>query len=109
MHPSRPTAELSCRSKKKKRKKKGMASMVATGLKRMNPATTAGLVCDIQERFRDVIVGFESLVKCSSFVIKSANELKIPVVVTEQCVRPGSCVAQTRRLASRSPATSSRE
>ena len=41
-------------------------------------------VCDIQERFRDVIMGFESLVKCSSFVVRAAGELSMPVVVTEQ-------------------------
>ena len=60
-----------------------MASMITKG-KQLNPATTAVLVCDIQERFRDVIMGFESLVKCSGFVVKSAGELGMPVVVTEQ-------------------------
>ncbi|KAH8078824.1 isochorismatase domain-containing protein [Aureococcus anophagefferens] len=55
-----------------------------TKVKKLNPATTAVLVCDIQERFRDVIMGFESLVKCSGFVVKSAGELGMPVVVTEQ-------------------------
>jgi hypothetical protein len=59
-----------------------MASMI-TKVKKLNPATTAVLVCDIQERFRDVIMGFESLVKCSGFVVKSAGELGMPVVVTE--------------------------
>ncbi|KAJ8600048.1 hypothetical protein CTAYLR_001823 [Chrysophaeum taylorii] len=45
---------------------------------------TAVLVCDIQERFRDVIMGFESLVRSSSFLVRSASTLGVPVVVTEQ-------------------------
>ena len=62
-----------------------MASLVkASVVKKLDPAKTCVLVCDIQERFRDVIMGFESLVKCSAFVVKSAGELKIPVVATEQ-------------------------
>mmetsp|Transcript_3967 Transcript_3967/g.11708 ORF Transcript_3967/g.11708 Transcript_3967/m.11708 type:complete len:205 (-) Transcript_3967:31-645(-) len=62
-----------------------MASMAALRtVKKLNPKTTAVLVCDIQERFRDVIMGFESLVKCSGFVVRAAGELRMPVVVTEQ-------------------------
>mmetsp|Transcript_1987 Transcript_1987/g.5912 ORF Transcript_1987/g.5912 Transcript_1987/m.5912 type:complete len:205 (-) Transcript_1987:48-662(-) len=61
-----------------------MASLKASVVKKLDPAKTCVLVCDIQERFRDVIMGFESLVKCSAFVVKSAGELKIPVVATEQ-------------------------
>ena len=63
--------------------KSTMAAMVR-GVKRMDPRTTAVLVCDVQERFREVILGFDALCKCSAFVIKVADKLDIPVVVTEQ-------------------------
>ena len=42
------------------------------------------LVCDVQQRFTEIIFGFQELVKCSSYLVKVANALDLPVVCTEQ-------------------------
>ncbi|KAJ1457558.1 Isochorismatase-like protein [Pelagophyceae sp. CCMP2097] len=60
-----------------------MASVVRS-LGRLKVEGTVLLVCDIQERFRDVIHGFDSLVGTTKFLVQAAAELGIPVVVTEQ-------------------------
>ena len=48
-----------------------MASMI-TKVKKLNPATTAVLVCDIQERFRGIIHGFPSMLKSSQLLVGAA-------------------------------------
>ena len=45
---------------------------------------TALLVCDIQEVFRPVIHGMNSLITTSAFLVSSAGHLNLPIVVTEQ-------------------------
>lgn len=47
------------------------------------PATTAFLCCDIQERFRPIIHNMETVISQSNFLVKTANVLDIPVIVTE--------------------------
>ena len=42
------------------------------------------LVCDVQERFRPVIHGFEHCVHVSSQMMRAAKILDVPVLVTEQ-------------------------
>ena len=57
------------------------ASQCATGT--LVPATTALLCCDIQDRFRPIIHNIETVISQSNFLVKTANILEIPVVVTE--------------------------
>lgn len=48
------------------------------------PGKTVMLVCDVQERFRDIIHGFPSLVKTAQMMVGVAQKTGIPIVVTEQ-------------------------
>jgi len=41
-------------------------------------------VCDIQETFRPVMTNYDSLIKASSFLIKSGLDLGIPILISEQ-------------------------
>ena len=61
-----------------------MATMLKASVQKLNPATTCVLVCDVQQRFTEIIFGFQELVKCSSYLVKVANALDLPVVCTEQ-------------------------
>ncbi|KAK9900073.1 Isochorismatase hydrolase [Cystobasidium minutum MCA 4210] len=62
-----------------------MAAAVATSFSRkIHPSKTAFLVCDIQERFRNAIYGFEAMVLASTKMVKAASILEIPVFATEQ-------------------------
>ena len=45
---------------------------------------TALLICDVQGAFREKTIGFESMVKTTSALIKTATALGMPIVVTEQ-------------------------
>lgn len=54
---------------------------------RINPATTQFLVCDIQERFREAIVGFPQLIENSKKLLETSKLLSIPTIVTEQVRR----------------------
>ena len=45
---------------------------------------TGVLCCDIQERFRKAISSMDSVLACSKWMLASANELKMPVIFTEQ-------------------------
>ena len=51
---------------------------------RLTPASTVFLLCDVQERFRAGIHKFGSVVGGSKRLAAAAEELKIPLVVTEQ-------------------------
>ena len=54
-------------------------------LGRLDPATTALLVCDVQERFRPLIAGFDAVAETSSRLVRGARALGLPaIVVTEQ-------------------------
>ena len=46
--------------------------------------TTAFFLCDIQERFRDVIQHFPSVVHVGSQMSRAAKILDVPLIVTEQ-------------------------
>ncbi|KAL3767001.1 hypothetical protein ACHAWU_004499 [Discostella pseudostelligera] len=48
------------------------------------PSNTTLLVCDIQERFRPLVHKMETVIQTSKFMTSVANELKIPIVVTQQ-------------------------
>ena len=46
--------------------------------------STAFLLCDVQERFRDRIASFDSVVRSAVTLGKVAGELRIPYLATEQ-------------------------
>lgn len=51
----------------------------------LDPATTALFVCDVQERFRPLIAGFDAVAETSSRLVRGAQALGLPaIVVTEQ-------------------------
>jgi hypothetical protein len=58
-----------------------MASRLLT---RLDQATTALFVCDIQERFANAIYGFPHMIDASVKVIKGSSILQVPIFVTEQ-------------------------
>eukprot|EP00002_Diphylleia_rotans_P016421 TRINITY_DN3194_c0_g2_i1.p1 TRINITY_DN3194_c0_g2~~TRINITY_DN3194_c0_g2_i1.p1 ORF type:complete len:195 (-),score=44.17 TRINITY_DN3194_c0_g2_i1:147-731(-) len=51
---------------------------------RLTPSTTAYLLCDVQERFREVIHCFPAVVHVAHRMVTASRELKMPVIVTEQ-------------------------
>jgi nicotinamidase-related amidase len=53
-------------------------------LGRLNPANTVLLVCDIQERFRDVIWKFDSVIRTSKLLVDGCGAIGVPIVCTEQ-------------------------
>lgn len=59
-------------------------TMSCSRLGRLNPKHSALLVCDVQERFKTVIQQFEAVVDTSKRMVKGAELLQIPVVVSEQ-------------------------
>lgn len=66
-----------------------MASSVAAvaarkSLGKLTPASSVLLVCDIQERFRDIIHQFPSVVRTSKFLVDGCTALNVPIVATEQ-------------------------
>lgn len=50
----------------------------------LDPASTVVLVCDVQERFRELIVDFSGVVGTCSFISDVARILNIDVIITEQ-------------------------
>jgi nicotinamidase-related amidase len=54
---------------------------------RLGRARTVLVVVDIQERFRDVIVGMDGVLAASSRLIQYCQQLGIPVLVTEHYPR----------------------
>ena len=51
---------------------------------RLATATTTFLLCDVQERFRDIIWHMPSVIATSRLLLAVARELAVPVVATEQ-------------------------
>jgi len=51
---------------------------------RLQPGSTIFMLCDVQEKFRAGIHKFATVVTGSQRMMRAANELSIPVVVTEQ-------------------------
>ncbi|KAL0208231.1 hypothetical protein P9112_010818 [Eukaryota sp. TZLM1-RC] len=49
-----------------------------------SPSQVCLLVCDIQERFRELLPNFETLLKCSRILIDVCKVLGINIVTTEQ-------------------------
>ncbi|KAH9967725.1 Isochorismatase hydrolase [Lactifluus volemus] len=67
------------------------------------PAHTAFLFCDLQTRFRSAIFGFESLITTGNKLIKAANILEVPLIVTEQNPRALGKTDDRLKLASLGP------
>eukprot|EP00877_Chromochloris_zofingiensis_P000146 jgi/Chrzof1/10131/Cz04g30020.t1 len=72
------------------------------------PTQTALFVCDIQERFRPVISGMPAVVDTARRMIRGANTMGIPVIVTEQYPKAlGHTVSELREcLAANTPVVS---
>ncbi len=61
---------------------------------------------DIQERFRDIIPGMETVIAKSKVLLQAANRLKIPVGVSEQYPKAlGSTVAELQELLQKESST----
>ena len=61
-----------------------MATIVKKSLGIINTSRTALLLCDIQEKFRPHIRFFENMVDNTSRVLKAAEVVDLPVIITEQ-------------------------
>jgi nicotinamidase-related amidase len=61
-----------------------MSTTTPRPLGRLTPDTTALLVCDVQERFRDVIWRFPAVIDTTARLVRGAAALGVPVFVTEQ-------------------------
>lgn len=53
-------------------------------LGRLTPSNTVLLICDVQERFRDVIWKFDSVLRTSKLLVDGCNAVGVPIVCTEQ-------------------------
>jgi len=53
-------------------------------VQRLNPKTSALLLCDMQEKFRKTVSHFDQIVSVSNRMLKAAQILDVPVVATEQ-------------------------
>ncbi len=51
---------------------------------RLNSSSSVLLVCDIQERFRDIVCDFNSIVVSARHLLSVSKVLKVPSLVTEQ-------------------------
>lgn len=51
---------------------------------RLDPSTTALFVCDVQERFRAVIHNYAAVIDTSQRLVRAADALSLPIIVTEQ-------------------------
>mmetsp|Transcript_20085 Transcript_20085/g.56465 ORF Transcript_20085/g.56465 Transcript_20085/m.56465 type:complete len:197 (+) Transcript_20085:67-657(+) len=58
--------------------------MALARIGRLSPENTVFLLCDVQERFRDVIVNMPSVIAVGQTMIRAASHLDIPVIATEQ-------------------------
>lgn len=51
---------------------------------KLTPSSTTFLLCDIQERFRPLILNGETVVKTAQYLTSIGSELEIPIIATEQ-------------------------
>ena len=64
-------------------------------LGRLNPKTTCLLICDVQERFRDLIFNFSSVASAAGFLVGASRVLGMRALATEQYPeRLGATVAE---------------
>ena len=75
----------------------GMAAGRSVG--RLKPDTASLFVCDIQERFRNVIKGMPAVIDTSQRLVKAFQALEMPVFVSEQYPKAlGSTVDEIKSL-----------
>lgn len=73
----------------------------AARLGKLLPSKSALFVCDIQERFRPLISGMPAVVDTARRMVRGANILSLPVVVTEQYPKAlGGTVAELKDVLS---------
>ena len=67
---------------------------------KLDPSETALFVCDVQERFRAAITGFDQVIDTSRRMIRAADALELPLVlVTEQYPQKlGSTVSELKEV-----------
>ncbi len=53
-------------------------------ISRLTTSSSVLLVCDIQERFRDVVCDFNSIIATAKHLLSVGKVLKVPSLVTEQ-------------------------
>ncbi|CAG8496189.1 8796_t:CDS:2 [Paraglomus occultum] len=61
-----------------------MATSIFRRAAKLDQSSTAFFLCDIQEKFRQHIYQFPSLISTATKMIKAAKIMEIPMVVTEQ-------------------------
>lgn len=67
----------------------------SNSLGRLESSETAVFICDVQERFRPVIALYPAVIDTSRRMIKAANALSMPIIVTEQYPKAlGNTVAE---------------
>jgi nicotinamidase-related amidase len=59
-------------------------SKIARHVGKLHPATTAVLLCDVQERFRPLIYRMETVINTCRYMTSVATALDIPIVGTQQ-------------------------
>ena len=75
------------------------ASSTAPSVGRLQATETALLICDVQERFRDIISGFSGVVDTARRMARGAEALEIPVIATEQYPKAlGSTVEELKQV-----------
>ena len=58
--------------------------MVGAVLNKVEPASSMFLMCDVQERFREVIYKFSAVALGARRMARGAGVLGVPLIVTEQ-------------------------
>ena len=58
--------------------------VITASVGRLHQSTTCLFVCDIQEKFKDLIFGMPSVIDTTSKVVRSCKVLRLPIFVTEQ-------------------------
>jgi len=59
-------------------------SAISNLVGRIQQGSTALFVCDVQERFRPLIHAFPSVIHVANTLTKTARQLKLPIIITEQ-------------------------
>ena len=59
-------------------------SAVARAVGKISPASTTFLLCDIQERFRDVIWQYPQVIRTAQLMTAVGKQLEVPTLATEQ-------------------------
>ena len=61
-----------------------MSAVTRRAVGKLSPATTALLLCDVQERFRPLIYNMETVVRTAQYMTSVATALDMPCIATQQ-------------------------